>query len=61
MSDEQVKQLVNRLERKYQRQVKVQLTVEPELIGGVKITAGDEVFDATVRGKLDNMRAALTR
>jgi len=61
MSEEQVQALVKRLETKYQRQVKVELSVEPELIGGVKITAGDEVFDATVRGKLDNMRAALTR
>ncbi len=61
MSDEQVKQLVSRLEGKYKRKVVAQVSVEPELIGGVKIAAGDEVLDATVRGKLEAMRAALAR
>lgn len=61
MNDEQVKQLLSRLEGKYKRKVVAQVSVEPELIGGVKIVAGDEVVDATVRGKLESMRAALTR
>lgn len=61
MSDEQVKQLVSRLERKYKHKVVAQVHVDPELIGGVKIAVGDEVLDATVRGKLETMRAALTR
>ena len=33
--------------------------LDPELIGGVKIAVGDEVIDASVRGKLANMAAAL--
>ena len=61
MSDEQVEQLVIRLQGKYKRKVVAQVSVDPELIGGVKIAAGDEVLDATVRGKLETMRAALTR
>ena len=61
MSDEQIRQLVSGLEGKYKRRVVAQVSVDPELIGGVKITAGDEVLDATVRGKLETMRAALTR
>ena len=35
------------------------VSVDPELIGGVKIAVGDEVIDASVRGKLANMAAAL--
>ncbi len=61
MSDELVQQLVGGVEGKYKRRVVAQVSVDPELIGGVKITAGDEVLDATVRGKLETMRAALTR
>ena len=61
MSDEQVRELVSRLEGKYKRRVVAQVSVDPELIGGVKITAGDEVLDASVRGKLEAMHAALTR
>jgi F-type H+-transporting ATPase subunit delta len=33
--------------------------LDPELIGGVRIVVGDEVIDASVRGKLANMAAAL--
>ena len=60
MSDEQVKQLVAQLEKKYQRKVTAQVDTDASLIGGVKIVVGDKVIDATVRGKLDAMAAALT-
>ena len=57
----QVDQLVRKIEAKYQRKVRAKVSVDPQLIGGVKIVVGDKVFDATVRGKLDAMSAALTR
>jgi F-type H+-transporting ATPase subunit delta len=60
LNDEQQSQLVRRLESKYQRKVRVQVSVDPQLIGGVKIVVGDKVLDATVRGKLDAMAVALT-
>ena len=59
MSDEQIKQLVAQLESKYQRKVTAQIETDASLIGGVKIVVGDKVIDATVRGKLDAMAAAL--
>jgi F-type H+-transporting ATPase subunit delta len=39
--------------------VKLSITVNPELIGGVRISIGDEVIDASVREKLSKMTAAL--
>jgi F-type H+-transporting ATPase subunit delta len=57
----QVDALIKKLEAKYQRKVRAEVSVDPQLIGGVKIVVGDKVFDATVRGKLDAMSAALTR
>jgi F-type H+-transporting ATPase subunit delta len=60
LSDDQVKQLVAKLEAKYQRKVTAQIETDATLIGGVKIVVGDKVIDATVRGKLDAMSAALT-
>jgi F-type H+-transporting ATPase subunit delta len=36
------------------------VSVDPELIGGVSIAIGDEVMDASVRGKLARMQSALT-
>ena len=35
--------------------------VNPELIGGVSIQIGDEVIDASVRGKLSQLAASLTK
>ena len=59
LGDEQLQSLVGTLEKKYQRQVRATVEVDPALIGGVKIVVGDKVIDATVRGRLDQMAAAL--
>ncbi len=61
IDDAQVAQLVKKLESKYQRKVRAQVSVDAKLIGGIKIVVGDNVVDATVRGKLDAMSAALIR
>jgi len=60
LDDEQQSRLVRRLEAKYQRKVSAQVSVDPQLIGGVRIVVGDKVLDASVRGKLDAMAVALT-
>ena len=60
VNDDQVKQLVSALEAKYQRKVTAKVETDAQLIGGVKIIVGDKVIDATVRGRLDSMAAALT-
>jgi F-type H+-transporting ATPase subunit delta len=57
----QVDLLVRKLEAKYQRKVRAEVSIDAQLIGGVKIVIGDKVFDATVRSKLDAMSAALIR
>jgi len=51
--------LVADLERKFQCKIQATVTVVPELIGGVRIAIGDEVIDASVRGKLAAMATAL--
>ncbi|MGQ0751030.1 MAG: F0F1 ATP synthase subunit delta [Betaproteobacteria bacterium] len=60
IDDSQRAELVVRLEAKYQRKVSAAVEIDPRLIGGVRIVIGDKVIDATVRGKLDAMAAALT-
>lgn len=60
MSDDQVRELTKRLEAKHQRKVSAKVDIDPNLIGGVRLLIGDKVIDATVRGKLDAMAAALT-
>lgn len=47
------------LEARFKTVLNVSVSIDPELIGGVRIAIGDEVIDASVRGKLANMAAAL--
>jgi F-type H+-transporting ATPase subunit delta len=47
------------LEARFKARLNVRVALDPELIGGVRIAVGDEVIDASVRGKLANMAAAL--
>jgi F-type H+-transporting ATPase subunit delta len=47
------------LESRFNARLEVRVSLDPELIGGVRIAVGDEVIDASVRGKLANMAAAL--
>jgi F-type H+-transporting ATPase subunit delta len=59
MTDEQLKDLVTGLESKFKCKIEAKVDVNSELIGGVKVEIGDEVFDASVRGKLEAMSVAL--
>lgn len=59
LSDAQLAEIVATLRSKYGREVKASVTVDPELIGGVSIRVGDEVMDASVRGKLAQLAGAL--
>ncbi|HUW27117.1 MAG TPA: F0F1 ATP synthase subunit delta [Sulfuriferula sp.] len=61
MSDTQLAELSARLESRFKRKIKAGVTVDPALIGGVIVAVGDEVYDASVRGKLQGMAYALTR
>ncbi len=47
------------LEARFKARLNVSVRLDPALIGGVRIAIGDEVIDASVRGKLANMAAAL--
>jgi len=51
--------LVADLERRFKRKVKPRVTVNQELIGGVRVQVGDEVIDSSVRGQLATMASAL--
>jgi len=59
LSDAQVADLVGALEKKFGRKLNPTVTVDPSLIGGVRVLVGDEVLDTSVRAKLQQMHAAL--
>ncbi|SRR6266581_1329199 len=51
--------LVADLERRFSCRIQATITIDPDLIGGVRIAVGDQVIDASVRGKLAQMATAL--
>jgi len=61
MSTEQIAELSARLEKKFNRKIHAAVTTDSALIGGIIVTVGDEVYDASVRGKLQGMAYALKR
>jgi F-type H+-transporting ATPase subunit delta len=61
MEDTQRNQVVNLLSARFKRKINATVTVDPDLIGGIKVEVGDKVWDASVRGKLQTMAATLTK
>ena len=51
--------LVPLLEGRFARKLRCAVQIDAGLIGGVRVVVGDEVLDASVRARLDQMKAAL--
>ena len=61
LTAEQLRALVQKLEARTKRKVRASVQVRPELIGGVRVQVGDDLWDGSVRGQLETMASALTR
>jgi F-type H+-transporting ATPase subunit delta len=59
LSQPQLADLVQRLEKKTGRKVRAHVSVDRELIGGVKIVLGDKVIDGSARAQLGALETAL--
>ena len=59
MTDAQLAELTAQLERKTGKRVKAEVSVDPELIAGVRIVIGDKVIDGSARAQLNALDAAL--
>jgi F-type H+-transporting ATPase subunit delta len=59
LTDAQLGELVAALEKKFGRKLLPSVTVDSDLIGGVRVVVGDEVLDTSVRAKLQQLHAAL--
>ena len=59
LSDAQLADLVQRLEKNTGRKVRAKVQVDRELIGGVKIVLGDKVIDGSARAQLGALETAL--
>ena len=59
LTDAQVADLVQRLEKKTGRKVRARVQLDKELIGGVKVVLGDKVIDGSARAQLGALETAL--
>ena len=55
----QLSELTAALEKRFGRKIETTVTVNPELIGGARVTVGDSVLDGSVQAKLAAMHAQL--
>lgn len=59
LSPAQVTRLTELLERAYGRSVQLNIAVDPDVIGGLRVQVGSEVVDSTVLARLDDARRRL--
>ena len=56
----QLPQVVASLEQRFGRKLKASVSVDPSLIGGIRVVVGDEVLDTSVKARLEQMKVALS-
>ena len=59
LTDAQVAELKAALEKRFGRKIETTVTVNPDLIGGARVTVGDAVLDGSVQAKLAAMHTQL--
>jgi F-type H+-transporting ATPase subunit delta len=52
-------EVVAMLEKRFARRLAASVVVKPELIGGIRVSVGDEVLDTSVAARLEQMKVAL--
>ncbi|ATO16701.1 F0F1 ATP synthase subunit delta [Micromonospora sp. WMMA2032] len=61
LTDEEERRLGARLTEMYGREVSVKQTVDPDVLGGVRVRVGSDLYDGTVLRRLNETRNALAK
>ena len=59
ISDDMRYQLKAGLDKKYGRDLTLAFTVKPELLGGIRVKVGSDVWDGSVKARLENLKNSL--
>ncbi len=59
LADADRQRLADALSRNYGREIHLNVVVDPEVIGGIRVETGDDVIDGTVASRLDEARRRL--
>jgi F-type H+-transporting ATPase subunit delta len=60
LNDAQIDAIAEVLSKKLEKKISPSVTTNPSLLGGVTVHVGDRVWDASVRGRLQQMAVNLT-
>jgi F-type H+-transporting ATPase subunit delta len=61
LTDAEARAIVEQIEKAAGRKVEATRSVDPELVGGIVLSAGSYRVDASVRGRLERLRQTLVR
>jgi F-type H+-transporting ATPase subunit delta len=61
LTDKEAAEIVEQIEKAAGRKVEATRTVDPDLVGGIVLTAGSYRVDASIRGRLERLRHELVR
>ena len=61
LGDDEERQIMDSLSKRFEREIKLVSRVDASLLGGAVIRAGDTVIDGSVRGKIDKLAESLQR
>ena len=59
LSDVDRQRLADALARTYDREIHLNVVVDPQVVGGIRVEIGDDVIDGTVASRLDEARRKL--
>jgi len=59
LDTELIKMIKEKLEKKFQKELKFYIELDPTLLGGVQVTIGNMVIDGSVRGRLEELKEKL--
>ena len=55
LEENEYNSLVEKLERKYNKEIILKKEIDPEILGGIYVRIGNDVIDGTVKTRLDNL------
>jgi F-type H+-transporting ATPase subunit delta len=59
LTEESAQQIVDNLKRRYGNDLAPQFVINPELLGGMRIRVGNDVWDSSVRNRLHRLAQTL--
>lgn len=59
LDEDQARRLGEALTKRFERQIELENDVDPDIIGGAIVYAGDQVIDGSLRGRLHKLSTAL--